>query len=62
MVRARRMTIMLTPDEASLVWGLLDGQMDAGACEGGLSKAEHDACGKVCDALIRHSQKEPRHD
>lgn len=51
---AKKMTVMLTAKEARLVWGLLDGAMDAGACDGGLSKAEHSACCKVVDALSDH--------
>ena len=45
--------IRLTASQARLVWGLLDGAMDAGACADGLTAAENEACSIVADALLR---------
>lgn len=42
--RAKKtVTIKLTDAEADLVWGNVDGWIDAGSCEGGLSEDEYEA-------------------
>lgn len=51
-MKNKRFSIMLTCDEANTVWGLLDGALDAGCCEGGLTEAERDAAHKVSSALL----------
>lgn len=61
-MKQHRMTVSLTAHEARLVWGLLDGVIDAGACEDGLSEQERDAAWKVLTALGKIMHKEPRHD
>jgi hypothetical protein len=35
--------LRLTPRQAHLCWGLVDGAMDAGSCEEGLTEEEMDA-------------------
>jgi hypothetical protein len=58
------LTMKLTAREANIVWGLLDGALDAGQCEGGLSAEETEAASKVADALLRIALKaqEASHD
>ena len=48
---AKPATIKLTHAQALLVWGILDGVADAGSCEGGLTKEDHDAVSAVVDQL-----------
>jgi hypothetical protein len=53
-----RFCVSLTKREALLVWGLLDGALDAGACTGGLTEEENTATARVADALLRFSRPE----
>ena len=48
-------TIKLSDSEARLVWGILDGAADAGACEGGLSQEEHQAVWKAIDQIVEQT-------
>ena len=48
----KRFAVSLTKREARIVWGLLDGAMDAGACAGGLTEEEQGAAQRVADALL----------
>lgn len=53
-----RFSISLSKREAKIVWGLLDGALDAGACPGGLTQEEARATSRVADALLRFSAPE----
>lgn len=57
MARAKKLTIKLTAREAHIVRGFLDGCLDAGACEGGITPEERDALLKVADALAAWEEK-----
>ena len=47
----------LTPIQARIVFNVLDGQVDAGACEGGNTPQERRALGEVMDKLLKnHAQ------
>jgi hypothetical protein len=53
-----RFSISLSKREAKLVWGLLDGAMDAGACADGLTEEEKSATERVANALLKFSRPE----
>jgi hypothetical protein len=50
---AKKVTIRLTPDQASLLYLNIDGWMDAGACEDGMTKDERAALSEACDQIIK---------
>lgn len=50
-------TIKLTLDQARILWGVVDGALDAGACEGGLEEHEAEALRHVDSQLLRHFDK-----
>ena len=58
-IKMKAITIRLTPKQAGLVWGILDGAADAGACEDGLTRAEHVAVGRVIDQILSQTGKYP---
>lgn len=47
-------TLKLTPIQAKVVFNTLDGQGDAGACEGGNTKTEARAIEDVMTKLLKH--------
>lgn len=50
-------TIKLTPAQARILWGVVDGAADAGACDGGLEPHEAAALNQITDKLLRHHDK-----
>lgn len=56
----RTVVVRLTPEEADLIWRNADGWSDAGACEGGLTEAEHEALGELQDQISRQIHKRQR--
>lgn len=52
-----KITITLTPYQAKILWGVVDGAADAGACEGGNTQQETDALIAVTDKLLDHHEK-----
>lgn len=52
-----KITLTLTPYQARVLWGVIDGAMDAGACEGGLEPKESDALNAIDDKLLKHHSK-----
>lgn len=46
-------TIKLSPKEALIIWKIIDGALDAGACEDGLTENENNALEKASDQLIK---------
>lgn len=54
---SNNLTISLTPAEAKIVFNTLDGQADAGACEGGNTEQESEALNSVMHKLLaKHSK------
>lgn len=49
--------LTLTPLEAAMIWNLVDGQSDAGACEGGNTPSETKALHSLSDKLSSHIGK-----
>lgn len=49
---AKKITVRLTPRQAHIVWGIVDGAADAGACADGLSKTESAALNSVCSQIL----------
>lgn len=48
-------TIKLTPYQARVLWNVIDGAADAGACEGGLDEGEANALEEVSEkSLSKH--------
>lgn len=54
---ASKITITLSPYQARVLWGVIDGAMDAGACEGGLEPEESEALNAIDDKLLKHHPK-----
>lgn len=50
-------TLKLTPLQARILWGVVDGAADAGACDGGLEPHEATALNQITDKLLRHHSK-----
>jgi hypothetical protein len=50
-------TIRLTDEEAKLVAQNVDGWIDAGSCEGGLTASEKDALNKLYDQIMRQIRR-----
>jgi|GEM_PF-4308286 len=50
-------TLKLTPLQARILWGVVDGAADAGACDGGLEPFEADALNQITDKLLRSHDK-----
>jgi hypothetical protein len=60
MGRAKKFTISLTAEEAKILWGFLDGAMDAGAnTDGGNSEKEQAALYKMSSALLTFARPAP---
>lgn len=55
MTKAKKFSINLTEREAHLLWGFVDGCLDAGACKGGNTDEEQNALSKLAHALQSHS-------
>ena len=55
----RSIVVRLTPEQANLVWRNVDGWMDAGSCEDGLTEAEHEALSDLEDQLLRGLKRNP---
>lgn len=51
------LSIRLTPYQAKILWGIVDGAVDAGACKDGLSERESDALNSVTEKLLKHHGK-----
>lgn len=49
---AKNVKIHLTPKQAKILWGVVDGAADAGACADGLSADESRALQRVCDQIL----------
>lgn len=45
-------TLKLTPIQAHIVWNVVDGQADAGSCEGGNTAQEQRALDQVSTKLL----------
>ncbi len=45
-------TIRLTAYQRKVLWGVVDGAADAGACEGGLSPGERSALNIISEKLL----------
>lgn len=54
----KEIVIRLTPDQARLLAQNIDGLMDAGACEGGLTEAENKALRKAYDQIMKQLQRQ----
>jgi len=50
-------TLKLTPAQAKVVYNVIDGQLDAGACEGGNTEEESEALSRVADMLLKQRDK-----
>lgn len=48
----KQVTIRLSPAQAKLVWGFVDGALDAGACEGGITAKERAALLRTSEQLL----------
>jgi hypothetical protein len=48
----KSITIRLTPRQARVLWGVVDGALDAGACDGGLDAKESAALSAVSRKII----------
>ena len=55
MAKAKKFSISLTSREAHLVWGFVDGCLDAGACTDGNTEEEQRALLKIANALLTHA-------
>lgn len=44
--------LRLTPRQAKLLWGVIDGAADAGACEGGLTAQEQRTLEQITTKLL----------
>ena len=53
----KMISIRLTADEWRWVYGVLDGQLDAGACEGGNYQVERDALFTAARKIMRAVKK-----
>jgi hypothetical protein len=58
---AKHITIRLTPRQARVLFEIVDGAADAGACEGGLTKDESRALGSVTEKLMAERALWQRH-
>lgn len=45
--------ISISPESAFVLWGVIDGALDAGACEGGLEPYEREALLSVTEKLLK---------
>ncbi len=52
-----KITLSLTPYQAKILWGVVDGAADAGACQGGNSERETAALVRIGDLLINNRAK-----
>ena len=50
-------SLKLTPKQAKILWGVVDGAQDAGSCEDGLTQEEHRALERVIDQLLDQHDK-----
>lgn len=48
----KRVTIRISPQQAKILWGIVDGALDAGACADGLSRKESNALNAVCTQIL----------
>lgn len=48
----KTITLQLTPYQARILWGVVDGAADAGACKGGLEPSEAKALDLISDKLL----------
>lgn len=48
-----KVTLRLTPKQARILWQIVDGAQDAGACAGGLTQEEQDALEVVVTQILR---------
>jgi len=53
----KSITIKLTPYQARVLWGVVDGAIDAGACADGLTRRESNALNSVTDKLLKQHAK-----
>ena len=51
MKKAKKFSITLTTREAHILWGFVDGCLDAGACKDGNTEEERGALSKMANAL-----------
>ena len=54
-----KVTLRVTREQALLIWLNIDGWLDAGACEGGLTADERDALFLASDAFMKASRRTP---
>lgn len=50
-------TLKLTPTEAKILWNVVDGASDAGACDGGNTEQETDALSDISSKLLKQHSK-----
>lgn len=53
----RTILVKLTPYQAKVLWGIVDGAVDAGACKDGLSERESEALNDCTTQLLRQQTK-----
>lgn len=49
--------LRLTPLQARILWNIIDGAADAGACADGLTAEESEACHQITMKLLKHHDK-----
>jgi hypothetical protein len=49
----KKLTIKLTPREARILWAVLDGALDAGAVEDGMTSEENAILAPITSKLLR---------
>lgn len=54
---SKYITINLTPIQARILWAVVYGASDAGACEGGNTPQEAKALNQITDKLVKHHSK-----
>ena len=54
---AKTTSLKLTPYQARVLWGIIDGAADAGACSGGLEPREHEALESINNQLLKQHDK-----
>jgi hypothetical protein len=50
-------TLKLALHEAEILWKIVDGAIDAGACEDGLTPEESEVLNDISFALLKHRDK-----